>query len=75
MARRQKTGAAEDLLVLVAMLPWWVGIVLAVVSYVVLHRFAMPAPVVTMQPGQIGAVVVRSMGAALANVGDRKSVV
>ena len=70
MARRQKTGAAEDLLVLVAMLPWWVGIVLAVVGYVVLHRFAMPAPVVTMQPGQIGAVVVRSMGAALANVGQ-----
>lgn len=70
MARRQKTSAAEDLLALVAMLPWWVGVVLAVVSYVVLYRFAVPAPVTAMQPGQIGAVVVRSMGAALANVGQ-----
>ena len=27
-------------MVLVAMLPWWAGLVLALVSYVVLHRIA-----------------------------------
>ena len=45
MARRKKTSTADDLLELVAMLPWWAGIALALASYMVLHSIAIrPLP-------------------------------
>ncbi|HYN60904.1 MAG TPA: restriction endonuclease, partial [Rubrivivax sp.] len=37
MARRGRTSPAEDIMDLVAMLPWWVGVVLALASYLLLH--------------------------------------
>ena len=37
MAKR--TSAAEDLLAIIAMTPWWVGVTFAVVSYLTLHHF------------------------------------
>ncbi|MGE4546091.1 MAG: restriction endonuclease [Pedobacter sp.] len=40
MARRRKTSAAEDVVEIVSRLPWWVGCVLAVFSYVGLHMVA-----------------------------------
>jgi restriction system protein len=70
MARRKKAGLAEDLLDLVSMLPWWTGVVLAVVSYLVLHRFAATVPVAPAQPAQIGDFIVRSLGATLAGFGQ-----
>lgn len=54
---------------LVAMLPWWGGVSLALVSYLLMHRLAV-MPSVVVQPGQIGDVVVRSMVAAIANPGQ-----
>lgn len=38
MAKR--TSAAEDLLAIIAMMPWWAGVSFAVVSYFTLHHFA-----------------------------------
>jgi len=35
MARRKKTSPLEDFLELIAMLPWWAGVVLALIFYVV----------------------------------------
>jgi restriction system protein len=68
---RKKTSPAEDLLSVVSLLPWWAGVALAVLSYAVLHRLAMPGPAVAaVQPGQIGGLVVRSMGTAAANIGQ-----
>jgi len=67
---QRKTSVAEDLLDLVALLPWWVGVTLAGVSYLVLHRLAVPVVMTTVQPGQMGAIVVRSMGTALALAGQ-----
>lgn len=40
MARRRNDGALGGLFGVAAMLPWWVGLILAVLSYVVLHYFA-----------------------------------
>ncbi|MBX3586727.1 MAG: restriction endonuclease [Ramlibacter sp.] len=40
MARKKRESAGESLVNLVAMLPWWAGVALAVASYLVLHRFA-----------------------------------
>lgn len=37
---RRKQSAFEDLIEITSMLPWWVGVVLAIVSYVGLHQVA-----------------------------------
>jgi restriction system protein len=60
MARKPKTSPAEDLLDIIAMLPWWMGLVLGLVAYVVLHHVAEPAtavaPVTTAQ-GMAGLAI------------------
>lgn len=44
MARNKKKSTAEDFMDIVAMLPWWAGVALALVSYLILHQMAaMPA--------------------------------
>ena len=55
---------------LVAMLPWWVGVVLAAVSYLVLHQMSATPKPGSLQPGQIGDFVIRSMLAMLAFYGQ-----
>lgn len=70
MSRRRKTSGADAVTDLVAKLPWWVGIVLAVVAYVGLHRLAAPMAVTPLQPGQAGAQVVRMIMQSMASVGQ-----
>lgn len=70
MARRKKTSPLEDWLDLIAMLPWWVGVVLALVSYVFLHQLAKPADLQNLQPGQMAAVAVGSVMTGLASIGQ-----
>lgn len=69
MARR-KQSPAEDLMDLVAMLPWWAGLTLAVVAYVWLHSIAVaPAPT----PGgvaKIGEVIAGQLTRTLAMFGQ-----
>jgi hypothetical protein len=36
---RRRQSTAEDIVDLIALLPWWAGVVLAVVSYLILHRY------------------------------------
>ena len=67
---RRNTGLAEDLLDVVAVLPWWVGVALAAVSYLVLHRLTTLPLATAVHPGQIGAFAIRAMGATLANIGQ-----
>ncbi|WP_028601015.1 restriction endonuclease [Ottowia thiooxydans] len=51
MSKRRKSSPAEDLMDLVAMLPWWMGVALAVSSYWVLHSVASrPLPTATSAP-------------------------
>jgi len=70
MARRGKTSPAEDIMDLVAMLPWWVGVMLALVSYLLLHSVASQQVVATAQPGQVGAMVTQTLWKTLAGVGQ-----
>jgi restriction system protein len=70
MARTRKTSPLDDMLDLVSLLPWWAGVAVAVVGYVVLHRMAAPVPVTAIQPGQITGIAVQSMITALATVGQ-----
>lgn len=48
MARRKKTSAFDDIVEVVAMFPWWIGVILAVVIYFWLHHVAtQPMPPAT----------------------------
>lgn len=70
MARRKKSSPAEDLMDLVALLPWWAGLALAALSYWVLRSYA-DAPLPEAKTGQdIVALVSSSAGKGLATVGQ-----
>ena len=70
MARGRKTSPADDLFELVAMLPWWAGVALAVVSYAILHRLAGQQVAMTAVPGQMGSAIAASLWKSLASVGQ-----
>lgn len=58
---RQKTSAYEEFIVLTSKLPWWMDLLLAIVSFFVLHGIASgPTPVITA-PGQMGAAATHGM--------------
>jgi restriction system protein len=40
MSRKRKTGGFENSIDLVAKLPWWVGVMLALIGYIFLHQLA-----------------------------------
>lgn len=70
MARKQKQSAFEDLIDIVAMFPWWVGLALAAVSYFWLHHISATPMAISPQPGQVGAVITQSMYKGLATAGQ-----
>jgi restriction system protein len=70
MARRKKTSPAEDIMDLVAMLPWWAGVGLALVSYLLLHGVASQSVVAATQPGQMGAMLTQTLWKSIASVGQ-----
>ena len=66
MARGRKSSPAEDWIDLVAMLPWWAGVALALVFYSILHRIASQPVVAAVQPDQMGAMLTQTIWKALA---------
>ena len=70
MARRSKTSPAEDMIDIVSRLPWWAGVALAAVFYLVLHRVASQQVVTAVQPGQIGDMVTKTLWKTLATFGQ-----
>lgn len=70
MSTKQKTGPLEDLLDLVALLPWWAGVAIAIIGYFALHRIAKPVQAAGIQPGQIASFVVPTIIAGLAMAGQ-----
>lgn len=68
MARRRRTSLVEDLMGVVAGLPWWAGIALAVVSYLFLHSVAGREAVINGRPGQIGVQAVHAVWTSLATI-------
>ncbi|MDI4635491.1 restriction endonuclease [Pelomonas sp. V22] len=62
MGRRKSAGLLDDLLSIVAWLPWWMGVVLAVVSYLWLHGLANSGVPLTAPGGPApGVNVARAM--------------
>jgi len=58
---RQKTSLLEDMVEVAGKLPWWVCIIMALVSYLILHAFASRPMLPVTGPGQMGEAVRRSM--------------
>jgi hypothetical protein len=64
---RQRTSVFEDIMEITARLPWWVGVVLALVLYVWLHSVAsQPIPAMTGDPKQMGDFVGKQLGRTFA---------
>jgi restriction system protein len=64
--RRGRTSAFEDFVDLVALLPWWAGVLLAVVLYVWLHGVAIRPTAIVGTPGQLGSSVARTLWTTMA---------
>lgn len=70
MARRGKTSAADDIMDLVAMLPWWAGVALAVLSYLVLSSLAARPVHITATSGPGSGLVTSVFFKSLATAGQ-----
>lgn len=70
MARQRKAGLADDVMEIVSRLPWWVGVVLAVVAHVYLHQVASQVVVLETQPGRVGAMAVQTIWKTAASIGQ-----
>ncbi len=55
---------------IVAMLPWWAGCTLALVSYVLLHRVATTEMVANITPGHLSDLMIQSVWQGLATGGQ-----
>jgi restriction system protein len=66
----RRARSESNLIDLVSLMPWWLGMALAVILYVVLHAVASsPIPAVT-QPGSAGNVAAGAVLRGLANAGQ-----
>ena len=70
MARRKKSSPAEDLVDLIALMPWWAGCVMALVSYLWLHGVANQGILAPIAPGQVGSMVTQTFWKTLAMFGQ-----
>jgi len=69
MAKSRKSGA-DILLDITARLPWWLGVVLALLSYLLLHAMAAKPPAAPTQSGQVAGFAIAAMVQALARIGQ-----
>ena len=68
MARRGKTSPLEDVFELVAMFPWWVGVVVAIGLYIGFHGYASQAAIVVTAASQAGASAVQTIFRTMASI-------
>jgi restriction system protein len=71
MSRKKKPTAADDLIAIIAFLPWWLGVALAIVFYFLLHSMALTeVSMVAGDTGQMGQFAVDSFKKQLASIGQ-----
>ncbi|TXL64114.1 restriction endonuclease [Zeimonas arvi] len=70
MARKGRSSALEDMADLVSRLPWWAGVALAVLAYLLLSPFAGLEPRSPARPGETGVLVGGTMLRTLASIGQ-----
>lgn len=69
MARRKRSSPAEDLIELIALLPWWAGVALALLSYLLLNQIA-AQPITAASPEQMSTMATQAMWKGLATTGQ-----
>jgi len=55
--QRHRRVAADHLIDVVAFFPWWVGVVLAIISYLLFSHWAQQPVTATVQTGQVAIMV------------------
>ena len=70
MANKRKQSSLDDFIDLIALFPWWVGLILAVITYFWLHHIAETQLVVSSQPGQVGTALTQTMYKGFATAGQ-----
>lgn len=70
MARRRKSGLTSDLVEIFARLPWWLGVIVAAIVYVLLHRAAVQAVPLGIQPARVGGIAVHTIWKTFAGFGQ-----
>ena len=70
MGRRQRSSTAEDLMEIVALMPWWMGAVLAVAVHFWLRNVASQEVILPTQPGQMASVATQAIWVTLAKWGQ-----
>ena len=70
MARKKKQSPFEDLIDITAMFPWWLGMLLALTAYFVLHHFATAEVAQSTSVARIGANVTHQLGKFFATLGQ-----
>lgn len=70
MPRRHKGSTADRLVEWVAVLPWWAGVALAALLYLVLHRIADQPSITAIQPGQAAATIAPLLWKTMAGIGQ-----
>ena len=71
MARKAKSSLIEDIFEITASLPWWAGTFLAILSNVILHRYAIADDVSNIAgSGQISHLVISNVIKTLASFGQ-----
>ena len=67
---RKRTSAAEDFIVVLSHLPWWTSLLIALVSWLILHPVATaPAPLAALKPGDMGGILTAQLWRTLAMFG------
>jgi restriction system protein len=70
MARRKNDDLANAVVDATSLLPWWAGVVLALVAYFWLHSIAQKSLAVAIQPTQISNFAIAALWHGLASVGQ-----
>lgn len=70
MARKKRSSVLEDLLEMVSMLPWWAGVTIAIIGYVVLHKIATPVAVTPTQPKEMADALMQTIITGSAMIGQ-----
>ena len=70
MARKRKQSALEDLIDITAMLPWWVGALLSIIAYFILHHYATAEIASVGTVAKLGNNVASQLGKTLAMFGQ-----
>ena len=70
MARKKKSSPAEDFIAVIALVPWWVGLLIGTIAYVVLHGIATSSTPVVGAANDVGGALYGMFARALAQAGQ-----